>query len=109
MIQKYSLEGPASIFKNDKTMIEEELGECFVGYTRCNLEKHPVGFTWGKFNQRQLKMSAVNELEKAFRSEGLQSCRKDTVIPIALGMDWIDVESVVGDIDGMKIGEVPEV
>ena len=90
------------------TKFDKLLKEASLGYYKARIwGPDEIPGTWGAVNDREIKDPRKGTMQKSYKTEGIQRCRVDTVIKMAMKGSWLN-GSGVPDIEGRSIDEVPE-
>lgn len=87
--------------------MQKRLDDAELGFLKMDIVNPPCGAqAWGKYNDRPLNMTKVEEMRGLYHTMGVLSCQLDKVIYLPLRKSWF-VDEVTPVIAGKYIHQVP--
>jgi hypothetical protein len=87
--------------------LEHEAENLEAGYLAMNVLDPPKGAEWGRFNEREVKKSWIEQLVKEFPNK-LHNCRNVTAMFLGIRKSWIKNENaILKSVSGMDVDKVP--
>jgi hypothetical protein len=90
------------------TKYDKLLKEATIGYFKAKIwGDDQIPGAWGEVNDRVVKNARKGNMAVSFKQNGIQRCRVDTAIKMAMNRSWFDGNGVAS-VEGISIDEVPE-
>ena len=90
------------------TKYDKLLKEATIGYFKAKIwGEEQIPGTWGEVNDRGVKKARKGNMALSFKQNGIQRCRIDTAIKMAMNRSWFEGQGVAS-VEGLSIDEVPE-